>query len=241
MQALVPFFIIATSATLEAQQRATPIIDMHLHANKADANGPPPMAVCAPGLGFAVVDPRESWPQSFTARAKSPRCPNPVWGPITDDSVMTHTLEILKRRNIIAVTSGLLIERWREVGGYRTIPGLGFRFSRTPLPTPDQVRQWFTERRYAVFAEVAIQYDGVSPSDERFDPYLAVAERLDVPVGIHIGTGPPGAPYLGAPNYHARLHSPLLLEDAPARLRIYIMHAGWLMLDDLLALMWTYP
>lgn len=25
------------------------------------------------------------------------------------------------------------------------------------------------------------------------------------------------------------------------RLRIYIMHAGWPMLDDLLALMWTYP
>lgn len=107
------------------------------------------------------------------------------------------------------------------------------------------MRSWFEEGRYRVFAEVAIQYDGVSPSDERFEPYLAVAEELDVPVGIHIGTGPPGAPYLpGSSEYRARLHSPLVLEEALVRhprLRVYVMHAGWPMLDDLLALLWTHP
>ncbi|HEV8658587.1 MAG TPA: amidohydrolase family protein [Thermoanaerobaculia bacterium] len=156
---------------------------------------------------------------------------------------MTQSIAILKRRNIFAVTSGGLLDRWRESGGDRIIPALAFRFSRT-VPTPDQMREWFTAHRYAVLGEVTIQYDGVSPSDERFEPYLAVAEQLDVPVGIHIGTGPPGAPYLGTPNDRARLHSPLLLEDAIVRhpkLRVYIMHAGWPMLDDLLAMMWTYP
>jgi predicted TIM-barrel fold metal-dependent hydrolase len=77
-----------------------------------------------------------------------------------------------------------------------------------------------------------------------FEPYLAAAEQLDLPVAIHIGTGPPGAPYLGSPRYRARLHSPLLLEDAllrHPRLRVYIMHAGWPMLDDLLAVLWTHP
>ena len=244
MKALVSILVVAASSALAAQQRGAPIIDMHLHALAADENGPPPVALCAPPLELPVFDPRESWPQTFVAWTKNPRCPNPIWGPTTDDSVMTQTLEILKRRNIFGVASGSLLDRWREPGADRIIPGLDFSFSITPLPTPDQVRQWFTARKYAVFAEVAIQYDGVSPSDERFDPYLAVAEQLDVPVGIHIGTGPPGAPYLGATNYRARLHSPLLLEEAIMRhpkLRVYIMHAGWPMLDDLLALMWTHP
>jgi predicted TIM-barrel fold metal-dependent hydrolase len=42
----------------------------------------------------------------------------------------------------------------------------------------------------------------------------------------------------------ARLHSPLLLEDALLRhpkLRVYVMHAGWPMLDDLLAVVWVHP
>jgi predicted TIM-barrel fold metal-dependent hydrolase len=36
----------------------------------------------------------------------------------------------------------------------------------------------------------------------------------------------------------------LLLEEAIVRhpkLRIYVMHAGWPMLDDMLAVMWTHP
>src|SRR6185436_13696637 len=42
----------------------------------------------------------------------------------------------------------------------------------------------------------------------------------------------------------ARLHSPLVLEEALVRhpkLRVFIMHAGWPMLDDLLAVMWAHP
>jgi predicted TIM-barrel fold metal-dependent hydrolase len=240
---LVPLILIVSASSLAAQTHTDPIIDVHLHAAAADDNGPPPMALCAPPALYPVLDPRESWAQTFTAWSKKPPCSNPIWGPTTDDSVMTLSLEILKRRNIFAVTSGALLTRWSSAGGDRIIPALGFSFRASP-PSPDQVREWFREGKYAVFAEVSIQYDGVSPSDERFDPYLAVAEQLDVPVGIHIGTGPPGAPYLGTPNYRARLHSPLLLEDALVRhpkLRVYIMHAGWPMLDDLLAVLWAHP
>ncbi|MGH7710187.1 MAG: amidohydrolase family protein, partial [Gemmatimonadaceae bacterium] len=244
MRVIASFAVIFGAIPSAAQSVPPPIIDMHLHASAANDNGPPPLAICAPAREYAVLDPRENWPQTFTAWLKNPRCPNPIWSPTTDDSVMTQTLEVLRRRNIYGVTSGALLDRWREPGGDRIIPALGFGFGAATVPTPAQVRQWFSERRYAVFAEVSIQYDGVSPSDERFDPYLAVAESLDVPVGIHIGTGPPGAPYLGARNYRARLHSPLLLEDALVRhprLRVYIMHAGWPMLDDLLAMLWTHP
>lgn len=45
-------------------------------------------------------------------------------------------------------------------------------------------------------------------------------------------------------NYRARLHSPLVIEDALVRhpkLRVYLMHAGWPMLDDLLAVLYAHP
>lgn len=39
----------------------------------------------------------------------------------------------------------------------------------------------------------------------KFEAYLAAAEDLDVAVGIHIGTGPPGAPALpGMGKYRAQ-------------------------------------
>jgi hypothetical protein len=106
------------------------------------------------------------------------------------------------------------------------------------------VRTALASRRYRAFGEVGIQYQGVDPSDARFEPYLAVAEEFDSPVSIHVGIGPPGAPYLGFQNYRGRLHSPLLIEEALVRhprLRVSLMHAGWPMLDDLLAALWTHP
>lgn len=42
---------------------------------------------------------------------------------------------------------------------------------------------------FKVMAECAPQYNGVSPSDMSLDAYFAVAEKLDIPVGIHMGTG----------------------------------------------------
>ncbi len=91
-------------------------------------------------------------------------------------------------------------------------------------------RRLYADGRFGVFAEVTNQYVGIGPSDPRFEPYLAVAEELDIPVGIHIGTGPPAAPYFGLEQYRAALHTPLTLEEALLRhpkLRVYIMHAGW--------------
>ena len=45
-------------------------------------------------------------------------------------------------------------------------------------------------------------------------------------------------------SYRARLHSPLLLEEPllrHPRLRLYVMHAGWPMLDDMLAMLYVHP
>ena len=60
-----------------------------------------------------------------------------------------------------------------------------------------------------------------------------------------MGPGPPGAAYFpDMKTYRARLSSPLELEEALIKhpnLRVWIMHAGWPMIDDLLALLWAHP
>ncbi len=149
----------------------------------------------------------------------------------------------MNRRNIIGVLSGMpeRVTRWRQDVPDRFIPGLGFQIGRDAL-TPDGVKALHANGQMAVLAEVTNQYAGISSDDPRFEPYLALSEALEIPVGIHIGTGPPGAAHL-FPSYRARLHSALQLEEPlmkHPKLRVYVMHAGWPLLDDLLALLWAH-
>ncbi len=88
------------------------------------------------------------------------------------------------------------------------------------------------------------QYAGVAPTDPIADSLFSLAEEFDVPVGLHLGLGPPAAAYLGSPNYRARLSDPLSLEEALVkhpRLRLYVMHAGWPMGDAMVALLYAHP
>jgi predicted TIM-barrel fold metal-dependent hydrolase len=165
---------------------------------------------------------------------------------MTDDEVKNQTIEIMERRNIIGVLSGTpdRVSEWRAAAPGRFLPGLGFLIGGDREYSVQTIRKLHDEGRLEVFAEIVNQYVGIEPDDERMEPYWALAEELEIPVGIHIGTGPPGVIYLGSRNYRARMHSPLTLEEVLVRhprLRVYIMHAGYPMLDDLLALMFAHP
>lgn len=226
-----------------AQEPPAPIIDMHLHAVPADSQGPPPLYLCVPLTVFPAADSGSAWADTFLSWLKNPACAHPLRSPMSDRDVMEQTLAIMRQRNVIAVTSGSLVDQWQKAGGDRIIPGLYFEFG-PDVPSVEQVQKLFQAGRFQVFGEVTIQLQGIEPSDTKFEPYLALAEKMDIPVGIHIGPGVLGAPYLGMSDYRARLHSPLGLEKALVHhpgLRLYIMHAGWPMLDDTLAMMWTYP
>ncbi|HJR61010.1 MAG TPA: amidohydrolase family protein [Vicinamibacterales bacterium] len=225
------------------QPRPLPVIDMHLHALAADEQGPPPVAVCLGLTGLPAWDQRSGWAEQFIGWMKKPPCRDAVWSPATDDGLRTETVKILNRRNIIGVLSGTpeRVARWRDDAPDRIIAGLGFQIGRDAITT-DDMRALHARGRLEVLAEVTNQYAGIAADDPRFEPYLALAETLDIPVGIHIGTGPPGAAHL-FPAYRARLHSALQLDEPLAKhpkLRVYIMHAGWPLGDDLLALMWAH-
>lgn len=196
------FYLILFSAIACSQQNL-PIIDMHLHAHLASINGPAPTAICAPPVEMPYVQRGNEWGNDFIKGLKDPPCDNPIWGPATDEEVMTKTIEILNKYNIYGVTSGPLLDNYIENGGERIIPGLGLSFFNKELSV-EKVRELLSSGKYKVFGEVGIQYNGVSPSDSSFEPYAEIAEELDIPVGIHIGTGPPGAVYLpGMGNYRA--------------------------------------
>jgi predicted TIM-barrel fold metal-dependent hydrolase len=176
---------------------------------------------------------------------KNPPCEDPVWSPETDDDLRSETISVMERRNVFGVLSGTpeFVAQWMAAAPGRFFPGLGFQIGPS-APAVESLEQLHSDGNLAVLAEVTNQYLGIAPDDERMEPYWELAERLDIPVGIHVGTGPPGVIYLGADGYRARLHSALTLEEVlirHPRLRVYVMHAGYPMLDDLLTVMYAHP
>ena len=224
-----------------------PIIDVHLHASPAHDLGPPPLAFDLPVTDQVVHDPAEAYLERFARSFRDPQGDRATWSPMTDEELRDKTLEIMARRNIVGVLSGTedRVAEWRRLAPDRVIPGRVMAIGRDDRFSPDDVRRLHAAGQLQVLGEVLNQYYGVAPDDPRFEPFLAVCEELDIPIGIHVGLGPPGAPYLpGFGAYRARLHSPMLLEEPllrHPRLRLYVMHAGWPMLDDMLAMLWAHP
>lgn len=219
---------------------------MHMHALSADEQGPPPLAMCTPAPEYPAWDPATPYGDWFIAQFKTPECTDPVWSPPTDDEVMNQTLAIAERRNIFGVLSGRAtrVAAWVKADPRRFIRGLIFQLGHEDTPSPAALRAMHAKGELQVLGEVTNQYAGILPDDPRMEPYWALAEELRMPVGIHIGTGPPGAVYLGSVGYRARMHSALTIEEVLVKhpkLRVYIMHAGYPMIDDLLAVLYAYP
>jgi predicted TIM-barrel fold metal-dependent hydrolase len=133
------------------------------------------------------------------------------------------------------------LERWQTAATTRVIPAI---LSNGQVPL-DSIRAWGQEKKIRVIGELTFQYTGYEFSDSLPERHFALAEELDLPIGIHVGPGAPGQAYFfGAPRYRARLGNPLLLEEPLLRhpkLRLYVMHAGWPMLDEMLALLYSHP
>ncbi len=245
MHIRLPFAILCLLAAAPALARdRPPIIDMHVHALAADAQGPPPLAMCAPIAAFDAWDQRRSYAEQFLERLKHPTCDDPIWSPTTDDEVRSRTLAVMERLNVIGVLSGPAerVEAWRRTRPERFIPAVEFALE--PESAIERLRELRRAGRLDILGEIITQYAGVAPDDPRMEPVWALAEELDIPVGIHVGTGPPGVIYMDAQGYRARLHSALTMEEVLVRhprLRIYLMHAGYPMIDDLLALLYAHP
>ena len=251
---LAPFQLAAALTLALAageSQPVPPVIDMHLHARRADYAGANPPPMCTPFLRMPFWDPRHPIGEGLTFGAEPP-CVNPIPAAPTDDAVLRGTLEVMRARNIIGMVSGdpALVAVWKAAAPDRVMPGLDLhvlpptRLKYRRVVPVEEARTLFTSGGFQVLGEVMAQYDGVAPDDARLQPYWALAEELDIPVGIHLGPGEPGQFYGGTTGYRARGSSALLLEEVLVRhprLRVYIMHAGYPLLDDLRALLFSHP
>lgn len=239
---LALFIVLPMLALAGDRDSAPPIIDMHLHAYPVDRFGPPPVAICAPFRIFPTWN-TASRGQGVMAAAGKPYCDQPLYSPTTDNALREQTIRILERHNIVGVISGTPedVRAWRESAPDRLIPGLEL-FGRGVDVAPDDLRRLHADGELKVLAEVVGQYAGIGPKDPKMAPFWALAEELDLPVGIHIHPGPPGTPYMGGATQG--LTRPLDLDDILLEypnLRIYVIHAGWPQLDDMLTLMYTHP
>jgi predicted TIM-barrel fold metal-dependent hydrolase len=223
---------------------------MHLHALNVADFGPSPV-VCSDNRGIVWNgwDPRKPF-----SLGESGTCAASSWpAPKSDSELLRQTLAILERYNIRAVTSGPFEEvtRWHTAAAARVIPAVSFFKSGrdaqgSPLyRDPAELRRLVQEGKVTVFAEIAPQYRGMSPAEPALEPYFALAEELDIPVGIHMGEGTPGGPNVeGYAKYRVNLDNPLLLEDVLIRhpkLRLYVMHYGSPFVDEMIALLFSYP
>ncbi len=121
--------------------------------------------------------------------------PDPVWSPQTDAELQRRTLAELERYNIIAVTSGSAgkVAQWQRMAPRRILPAIEFQLGPN-APSIEALRELHALGRLVVIGEVTNQYAGIAPDDPKMEPYYQLAEELDLPIGLHIGTGPPGTP-----------------------------------------------
>jgi uncharacterized protein len=231
------------SAIVAGGQEPPPIIDVHMHALPVTAFG-------AIGIKACPGDVAKTWP---AADPRSTRinpddledCPNPNYAVKTDEEVLSDTRRMMEKYNITGIVSGPedYVCRWRADLGPHVIPAI--TIDGPGKPALDHLRELIDQKKVRVMGEVLLQYAGISPADPAFEPYWALAEEKDIPVGIHIGPGPAGSVDVwGDKQYRASLTDPELLEPVLIRhpkLRVYVMHAGWPMGDRMIQMLYTYP
>jgi predicted TIM-barrel fold metal-dependent hydrolase len=240
--ALTVTFCLASTIAIARQTSDKPsIIDMHLHALPASSFGTPAPPVCTgdKDLAFTPIDPKNGYSLMSTET-----CSVPMQAAQSDEELQRETFNRLEKYNVAAVTSGSpeLVSKWQTTSPKRIIPGLAFNLE--GAPSVEALRQLYKSGKFSVLGEALTQYEGISPDDPAWEPYFTLCEELDIPVGIHTGLGPPGASYFSSPKYRARISNPLLLEDVLVRhpkLRLYVMHAGWPMSDQMVALLYAHP
>ncbi|HKF05687.1 MAG TPA: amidohydrolase family protein [Candidatus Sulfotelmatobacter sp.] len=233
-----------------------PVLDVHVHA--MDGNFPGVSPMCPNTAKFIASDPKGKeepfgWVKENCTPALYPAAPG---------EYMKDVLAEMDRLNVTAVVFGdpKGVQKWKDAAPARVIPGTAFSNGMTPgqrVPV-DELRKLFTTGGFKVMGEIGLQYEGLSPSDPSVDQYFALAEELDIPVAIHMGTGGSGRANITVPKFRGSMGNPLLLEELLARhpkLRVQVMHAGYPMIEEMLTLLqanshvyvdvagliWSYP
>jgi len=252
------FLTLTSSIALgqNTETKAPPVLDVHAHA--MDGSFPGLATMCPNTSKFTASDPKtKEEPFGWVKEACTP-----ALYPYAPGEYMKDVLAEMERLNVTAVVFGdpKSVQKWKDAAPARVIPGTAFDNGIAPGPrvSVEELRKDFTSGGFKVMGEIGLQYQGISPSDLSVDAYFALAEELDIPVAIHMGTGGSGRANITSPKFRGSMGNPLLLEDLLARhpkLRVQVMHAGYPMIDNMLTLLqanshvyvdvagliWSYP
>ncbi|NNF12063.1 MAG: amidohydrolase [Gemmatimonadetes bacterium] len=214
--AITALFALALPA--RGQEAPRPIIDIHLHAY--------------PALQPTAED--SIW------------IPLEIPLPATDTLLMDQTIAKMEQHNIVlGVLSGSreLVAAWVDRAPDRFIRGVQVS-DVSDTPGVETVRGWIESGDVEAFGEFSVQYADIRLDDDRVMPYVALLEELDVPLFVHLGPGPRHGTIREGSRYTIDAGDPLALERVLAahpNLRVAILHAGWPMGDDVIALLHSYP
>lgn len=213
------------STPLAAQETSKPerVIDVHLHMYPEDMVIPP-----APYRGTDTEGMEATMPKTGAEHREM-------------------TIAALRRNNVVLAMGSAaggadnesIAEVWSATEGLIFRPGL----NNVPMMkgTPaSEIEPKFRDGTYFALAELGLQYRGATLGEERFHAYLEMAERLQIPVGVHTGLGPPGQAHGFAPEFRLDAGKPLHLEQVLIRhpkLKLWAMHAGYPWEDEMFAIM----
>ena len=216
--AAVQIAALSPSATAADCGASGPIVDVHMHVYPDSA----PILAARPNPYTGVAEAKRNGAESLQAALR----------------------EMERCGIVLAFVSGdyeTALKRQHQAPGILRIAYA------VDVPTPENladIRRRHAEGRIAMIGEVSSQYEGVRPDDPRMEPLWALAEELDIPVGLHMGPAQRGISNGRAPSYRVSDSNPLLLEPVLVRhpkLRIFVMHAGWPMADEMVAMLYAYP
>ncbi len=218
------FVFAAYVLLLAADKKHTPqrkIIDVHFHARlHTDYPNPPP--------------------------------PNPKTGKVppwrNDKEIMDIMLATLKSNNVVKVIASgnvITVAKYQMADPDRVIPGFDYPFEgNSTLPDTTSFVRYIKEKKLSVFGELALQYYGKTLADPELEPYLAICERMGIPVALHTGLSFPNTPYTCCPKFRTHFGNPQLIEEVlikHPKLKIQLMHLGFPYLQETKAVMHIYP
>jgi len=226
MKKLIFFMAISLTGTVKGQDK---IIDIHMHANKLTSQSVYCPYTTDPLAGARMFSNNTSLP-----------CEYLLTSPATDDDLIKKAILYIKKNNISkAVISGLdmnQVRKWKAA-----LPDVFMMGICDPVSYGvDSVRKMIKKGEIDIIGELGTQYWGTTLDSPEYDPFMTLAEECDIPVINHSGLGLPGGT---SGEYRVSLGYPLIYENVLVKhpkLRICFAHAGWPMVDEMIALLYNY-
>ena len=205
---------------VSAQERL-PIIDMHMHAYAS-----------LPRTPAGQPEPRPCYAE--------PSCERVPAAARADADVLRLTLEAMNQYNIVlGFLSGATetVDKWVDAAPNRFLPSREINDpTRVDVTT---LRSAYQSGKLRGIGELTNPYQGIAANDPLMDPIYALAEELDLPVLAHTGGTAGSSAKFQIAQGHPELLQHVLVRHP--RLRLYLGHAGFPLLDETISLLYRYP